>query len=139
MSEEIRFKELNKINCKVEKKGRFNYISWASAWKELKSMYPSATFTNYQFDKVIKKGDVTQKTSSFVSPEGFVRVGVTVNGVEHVEDYPVLNNLNKPIPDPDSFEINKSLKRALAKAIALHGIGLYVFEGEDLPEDKDEK
>lgn len=131
------FEKLSKVECKVEKKGRFNYISWADAWKELKKIYPNANYRVYESETTIKKGDVTKKTKSFVfqhNDEGFVKVGVMINNIEHIEIFPILNNYNKPISNPNVFDVNTSIKRALAKAIAQFGLGLYVYSGEDLPE-----
>jgi len=65
----------------------------------------------------------------------FVKVSVTVNGVSREQVHPVLDNRNKPIKTPDAFQINTSIQRCLAKAIALHGLGLYLFAGEDLPDN----
>jgi hypothetical protein len=63
----------------------------------------------------------------------FVQVTVTVEGIERTQIHPVLDNRNKTIESPNSFQINTSIQRCLAKAIALHGLGLYIFAGEDLP------
>ena len=64
----------------------------------------------------------------------FVDVWVEVEGISLSQIHPVLDNRNDPIEKPNAFQINTSLQRALAKAIALHGLGLYIFAGEDLPE-----
>ena len=123
------FNTLSKIKCKVEKKGRFNYVSWAEAWKEVKKLYPTANYKVYENDKGFP---------AFVSGEvgGFVKIGVTIEGLEHVEVYPILNNFNKAIPKTmmNVFDINNAIKRGMVKALAQHGLGLYVYEGEDLPE-----
>jgi hypothetical protein len=66
----------------------------------------------------------------------FVKVTVTVNGVDRTQVHPVLDNRNKTIDDPNAFQVNTSIQRCLAKAIALHGLGLYIFAGEDLPVDE---
>jgi hypothetical protein len=64
----------------------------------------------------------------------FVEVAVTVEGITHSQIHPVLDNNNRPIASPNSFQINTSIQRALVKAIALHGLGLYIYAGEDLPD-----
>ena len=69
----------------------------------------------------------------------FVEVAVTVEGITHSQIHPVLNNQNKPIDSPNSFQINTSIQRCLVKAIALHGLGLYIYSGEDLPESAKEE
>ena len=121
------FSDLNQIDVssRVEKKGGFTYLSWAYAVGELKKRHPKATW------EVIRSNGLP-----FLQTElgYFVEVSVTVEGVTHSQIHPVLDNRNKPITKPNAFEINTSLQRALVKAIALHGLGLYIYAGEDLPE-----
>src|SRR5207344_1852762 len=64
----------------------------------------------------------------------FVEVAVTVQGVALTQIHPVLDSKNRPIAEPTCFDINTSIQRCLVKAIALHGLGLYVYAGEDLPD-----
>jgi len=122
------FDKLFKIDVSkyVKKKGNFNYLSWAYAVQELKKVCPTARWG------VTKAED----GSPFFETECgfFVEVWVDVDGVNLSQVHPVLDNRNQPIEKPNSFQINTSLQRALAKAIALHGLGLYIFAGEDLPE-----
>jgi len=110
----------------VRKKGKFNYLSWAYAVQELKRACPTARWG------VTKAED----GSPFFKTECgyFVDVWVEVDGVSLSQIHPVLDNRNQAIEEPNAFQINTSLQRALAKAIALHGLGLYIFAGEDLPE-----
>ena len=110
----------------TQKKGRFNYLSWAYAVQELKRTCPSARWG------VTKAED---GAPFFKTDCGyFVEVWVDVDGVSLSQVHPVLDNRNQPIEKPNAFHINTSLQRALAKCIALHGLGLYIFAGEDLPE-----
>ena len=110
----------------VKQKGKFNYLSWAYAVQELKRACPTARWG------VTKAED---GSPFFVTECGyFVDVWVEVDGVSLSQIHPVLDNRNDPIEKPNAFHINTSLQRALAKAIALHGLGLYIFAGEDLPE-----
>ena len=110
----------------VKQKGKFNYLSWAYAVQELKRVCPTARWG------VTKAED---GSPFFVTECGyFVDVWVEVDGVSLSQIHPVLDNRNDPIEKPNAFQINTSLQRALAKAIALHGLGLYIFAGEDLPE-----
>ena len=122
------FDELIKIDVSkyVEKKGNFNYLSWAYAVRELKKVCPDATWG------VIKAEDGSPFMQTACGY--FVEVWVEVEGCRLSQVHPVLDNRNKPIESPNSFHINTSIQRALAKAIALHGLGLYIFAGEDLPE-----
>ena len=110
----------------TEKKGQFSYLSWAYAVQELKRACPTARWG------VTKAED---GSPFFVTECGyFVDVWVEVDGVSLSQIHPVLDHRNQPIEKPNAFQINTSLQRALAKAIALHGLGLYIFAGEDLPE-----
>ena len=110
----------------TEKKGKFSYLSWAYAVQELKKACPTARWG------VTKAED---GSPFFVTECGyFVDVWVEVDGISLSQIHPVLDNRNDPIEKPNAFQINTSLQRALAKAIALHGLGLYIFAGEDLPE-----
>ena len=110
----------------VKKKGKFSYLSWCYAVQELKRACPNARWG------VTKAED---GAPYFKTECGyFVEVWVDVDGVSLSQIHPVLDNRNQPIEKPNAFHINTSLQRALAKAIALHGLGLYIFAGEDLPE-----
>lgn len=122
------YTELSKIDVSehLEKKGKFNYLSWTYAVDQLRKRHPEATWEVMRFD-----GNPYMKTEVGY----FVEVSVSVNGVNLSQIHPVLNNQNKPIEKPNSFDINTSIQRCLVKAIALHGLGLYVFSGEDLPMD----
>lgn len=129
------FADLNAINVsdKVEKKNGLSYLSWAYAWGELKKKHSNANYKIYEReDGCIYWTD--EKTC-------WVKVGVTVGEIEHIEYLPVMNNVNKSIPKENvtSFEVNKAIQRALTKAIARHGLGLYIYAGEDLPEEENGK
>jgi hypothetical protein len=115
--------EIN-VNDHVEKKGKFGYLSWAWAVDTLKKNHPDATW-----EVIRHNGMPFMKTEVGF----FVEVAVTVNGITHSQIHPVLNNFNKPIEKPTTFDINTSIQRCLVKAIALHGLGLYIYAGEDLP------
>jgi len=129
MVEENYFVELSKIKGSVEKKNGLSYISWADAWDKLKIEFPLANFKVYQSESGMPY---------FADGSGgFVKVGVSVKELEHIVFLPVLDNRNQSVKKENLnvFAINKSIQRALAKAIAMHGMGLYVFRGEDLPTD----
>ena len=122
------FEVLRKHNVSkyMEKKGQFNYLSWAYAVEELRKLKPNATW------RVIKDENGFPYTST---PAGhFVEVEVTVDDISLSQIHPVLDHRNQTIEQPNAFQINTSIQRCLAKAIALHGLGLYIFRGEDLPE-----
>ena len=126
------FKVLSQIdvNGKTEKKGQFTYLSWAFAWGELKKVSPSATAKVYH--------DKNTNMPYFASKAGvIVKVGVTVEGLEHVNYLPVMDYRNAAIaPEKVTMmDVNKAIQRSTVKAIALHGLGLYIYAGEDLPEE----
>ncbi|SFI35424.1 MULTISPECIES: DUF1071 domain-containing protein [unclassified Bacillus (in: firmicutes)] len=126
------FAELASIDVSkhVEKKGRFSYLSWSWAVDQLLKKCPNATWQVVRFD-----GLPYLKTEVGY----FVEVEVTVNNITRSQIHPVLDNYNKPIATPTSFQINTSIQRCLAKAIALHGLGLYIYSGEDIPQDDEPK
>lgn len=124
------FKLLNSIdvNEHVEKKNNLSYLSWAWAWAELKNVFPDATYTIYENN---------EGWNYFTDGRtGWVKTGVTVNGIEHIEYLPIMDFRNKSIPleNITSFDVNKAIQRSLTKAVARHGLGLYIYAGEDLPE-----
>lgn len=129
------FVELNAINVsgKTEKKNGLTYLSWAWAWGELKKIHPDAFYTVYENSQ-----GWNYHTDGRT---GWVKTGVTVNGLEHIEYLPIMDFRNKSIPADaiTSFDVNKTIQRSLTKAVARHGLGLYVFAGEDLPEDEREE
>lgn len=127
MSEINFFEQLATINVNeyVEKKGKFSYLSWAWAVDQLRRHDPQATWEVMRFN-----GMPFMKTECGY----FVEVAVTCSGITLSQIHPVLNNNNKPIEKPNAFEINTSIQRCLVKAIALHGLGLYIYAGEDLPD-----
>jgi len=127
------FKILNDINVseKTEKKNGLTYLSWAWAWGEVKKLHPDATYTIYE--RETQYGPVNYFTDGRTC---WVKTGVTVNGIEHIEDLPVLDfrNISIPLDKVTSYDVNKAIQRSLTKACARHGLGLYIYAGEDLPE-----
>lgn len=130
------FERLNGINVNehTEKKNGLTYLSWAWAWAEVKKVYPEATYTIYE--RMTEYGEVNYFTDGRTC---WVKTGVTLNGVEHIEMLPVMDYRNKSIPveQVTSFDVNKSIQRSLTKACARHGLGLYIYAGEDLPEGEE--
>jgi hypothetical protein len=128
------FEKLNNINVndKTENRSGLTYLSWAWAWGELKKEYPLSYYTIYE-----------NAEGLFYHTDGktcWVKTGVTVvDGewkLEHIEYLPVMDYRNKSIPldSVTSFDVNKAIQRSLTKAVARHGLGLYIYAGEDLPE-----
>lgn len=116
------------VRPKAEKKGRADYLSWAHAWDMLKSKYPQA-------QRVIYESEHTGLNYFTDGKTAYVKVGVLVNDMEHIDMLPVMDHRNKSIPVDKvcSFEVNKTIQRATAKAIAMHGLGLSLWTGEDVP------
>ena len=129
------FQKLFKINVndKVEKKNGLTYLSWAYAWAEVKKLFPDANYTIYE---------TLEGINYFTDGRtAWVKTGVKVNGIEHIEYLPIMDYKNKSIPleQITSFDVNKTIQRSLTKAVARHGLGLYIYAGEDLPESDEEK
>lgn len=126
------FETLNSINVsgKTEKKNGLTYLSWAYAWAEVKKLYPTATYKVYERDT--QWGPVNYFTDGRTC---WVKVGVTINGLEHIEMLPVMDYRKSISLDKvTSVDVNKSIQRAVVKACARHGLGLYIYACEDLPE-----
>ena len=137
MSKINTFNKLNKVNIKeyIEHKGQFMYLSWAHAVEEVCSVEPETTWEVHEYEQENGLLAPYMKTDT-----GFyVRVTVWVNGIARSQTHPVLDHKNQPIAKPNSIQINTSIQRCLAKAIALHGLGLSLFYGEDLPKDAKEE
>ena len=117
------------VSDKIDKKNNLSYLSWAWAWAELKKKHPDAFFTVYE-----NKDGWNYHTDGRTA---WVKTGVTVNGLEHIEYLPVMNYQNKSIPyaSVTSYDVNKSIQRSLTKAIGRHGLGLCLYAGEDLPDE----
>lgn len=127
------FQELNSINVNdhTEAKNGLTYLSWAWAWAELKKRYPDAFYTVYE----------NKDGWNYFHDGGtcWVKTGVTVCGIEHIEYLPIMDFKNKSIPlgSVTSFDVNKAIQRSLTKAVARHGLGLYIYAGEDIPDESD--
>ena len=119
-----KYAELRKIDVSnnIEKKNGLSYLSWAWAVDQLLQADPSAT---WEYKEPAKFGETLM-----------VFCSVTAFGKTMTAQLPVMDYRNKAIPNPDAFAVNTAMQRALAKAIALHGIGLYIYAGEDLPREE---
>lgn len=129
------FETLNSVNVNnhTEQKNGLTYLSWAWAWGTLKTFYPNATYKVYENElgwNYFNDG----KTA-------WVKTSVSVEGIENIEYLPIMDYNNKSIPleKITSFDVNKAIQRSLTKAVARHGLGLYVYAGEDLPQEEQEK
>ena len=102
----------------IKEKGQYNYISWATAWDHVSRAYPDVTFTK-------KLSDI----------DGFVSVSITIEGRTLTEEFPILDYKNKPVSQPNAFQINTAFQRGLVKCLGMFGYGLFIYKGEDLPPD----
>ena len=114
------------VNDDKEKKGKYDYLSWADAWKHVQNSVKSAS---YELLDDLVYPDNTRE----------VRCSVTIDGVTHTMWLAVMNNTMQAIKNPDAQAINKARMRCFVKAIAMHGLGLYIYQGEDLPDAPEEK
>lgn len=126
------FSVLNRINVNehTEQKGNLTYLSWAWAWSKVKENYPEAFYTIYEN---------ADGWNYFTDGRTcWVKTGVTIEGLEHIEYLPVMDYKNRPVPldAVTSTDVNKTIQRSLTKACARHGLGLYIYAGEDLPEEE---
>lgn len=125
------FQTLSSISVKdkVEQKGNLDYLSWANSWAMLKSMYPDAQRKVYEHDHTGFNYFTDGKTA-------WVKVGIIVNDLEHVDYLPIMDFRNNalPIDKVTATDVNKAIQRSTAKAIAMHGLGLSLWTGEDIPE-----
>lgn len=133
MSNKSVFEQLSALNLssKVEKRGNLSYLSWATAWAECKKLFPDMTRTVYESE--------TGMNYFSDGATAWVKVGVTINGLEYIDYLPVMNHMNKSIQlaSLTSFDVNKTIQRSTVKALALHGLALNIYAKEDFPEATD--
>ena len=112
------------VNEHTEKKVNLTYLSWAWAWAEALKADPKATF------KVEMFGD---KCFMDINGTAMVWVTVTIFDKPMTCQLPVMDHRNKAIQNPDAFQVNTAIMRCMTKALSLHGLGLYIYNGDDLP------
>jgi hypothetical protein len=117
------------VNDHTEKKANLTYLSWAWAWAEALKADPNA---HYQVQMWGKPGE--EKCYMDINGTCMVWVTVTMFGKPMTCQLPVMDHRNKAIPNPDAFQVNTAIMRCMTKALSLHGLGLYIYAGEDLPE-----
>jgi len=117
------------VNDHTEKKNGLTYLSWAWAWAEALKADPTASFEV----KTFMRDQYTEVPYMDVNGTGLVWVTVTMFEKPMTCMLPVMNHRNQPIPAPNAFEVNTAIMRCMTKALALHGLGLYIYSGDDLP------
>jgi len=122
------FKELSAIDVsdKIEKKGKLDYISWANSWAMLKNKYPNA-------QRIVYESEETGLNFFTDGQTAYVKVGIKINDLEHIDFLPVMDFRNNSIPltKMTTMDVNTAIQRSTAKAIAMHGLGLSLWIGED--------
>jgi len=123
------FKKLSEVDVKskIVKKGNQDYLSWSNAWSLLKQNYPTA-------QRIVYEDSLTGLNYFTDHKTAYVKVGVIVDGIEHIDYLPIMsyNNKSIKIEDVTSFDVTKTIQRSMTKAIAMHGLGLSLWSGEDL-------
>ena len=123
------FKKLSAINIKdvIEKKGKHSYLSWASAWSLIKESFPST-------QRVVYENEHNGLNYFTDGTSAYVKVGISIEGLEHIDYLPIMDYRNQSIKidKVTSMDVNTAIQRSTAKAIAMHGLGLSLWIGEDL-------
>ena len=133
MSNKSVFEQLSSLNLssKTEKRGNLTYLSWAHAWSECKKLFPDMSRTVYESD--------TYMNYFTDGSTAWVKVGVTIQGQEHIDYLPVMDMRNQSVPlaNITSMQVNKTIQRSTVKALALHGLALNIYAKEDFPSESD--
>jgi len=123
------FKKLSAINIKdlIAKKGKHSYLSWASAWSLIKEEFPTT-------QRLVYENEYTGLNYFTDGTSAYVKVGISVDGLEHIDYLPIMDYRNQSIKidKVTSMDVNTAIQRSTAKAIAMHGLGLSLWIGEDL-------
>jgi hypothetical protein len=119
------------VNEHTEKKNGLTYLSWAWAWQEALKADPTAHF----HVKTFMRDQYTEVPYMDINGTAMVWVSVYMFGQPRTCMLPVMNHRNQPIQNPDAFQVNTAIMRCMTKALALHGLGLYIYSGDDLPEE----
>jgi hypothetical protein len=133
MSNKSVFEQLSSLNLssKTEKRGNLTYLSWAHAWAECKKLFPDMNRTVYESE--------TGMNYFSDGATAWVKVGVTINGQEHIDYLPVMDMRNQSVPlaNITSMQVNKTIQRSTVKALALHGLAINIYAREDFPSESD--
>jgi hypothetical protein len=126
--------ELLKINVNdhTEKKGQLTYLSWAWAWAEVLKVDPAATWIVHTYGP-----QGAEQPCMWIGETAMVHTSVTVNGLRRECMLPVMDHKNNALKSPDARKVSDAIMRCMTKAISMHGLGLYIYAGEDLPEGEE--
>ena len=120
------------VNDHTEKKNNLTYLSWAWAWAEVLKIDPIAVWVVHTYGP-----QGAEEPCMRIGKTAMVHVSVTIKGLRRECMLPVMDHRNKAIQDPDAFAVNTAIMRCMTKAISMHGLGLYIYAGEDLPEGEE--
>ena len=134
MSNFQKLRDIN-VNSKIEKKNNLSYLSWAWAVDQLLMQDPAATWEYMLFNVKDANGNDNTVPYSSINGTAMIFCTVTAFGKKMTAQLPVMDFRNKAIVNPDAYAVNTAMQRCLAKGIALHGLGLYIYAGEDMPEE----
>lgn len=121
------------VSGRIEKKNGLSYLSWAWAWQEVLKVDPGATWVVHQYGP-----PGNEQPCMWIGKTAMVHVSVTIGGVRRECMLPVMDHRNKAVPDPDARQVSDAIMRCMVKTVAMHGLGLFVYAGEDLPEAEDQ-
>ena len=116
------------VNEHTEKKGALTYLSWAWAWAEVLKVDPQATWVVHTYGP-----QGAEQPCMWIGDTAMVHTSVTVNGLRRECMLPVMDHKNNAVKQPDSRKVSDAIMRCMTKAISMHGLGLYIYAGEDLP------
>jgi Protein of unknown function (DUF1071) len=122
------------VNDHTEKKGGLTYLSWAWAWAEVLKIDAAATWVVHQYGP-----QGSEQPCMWIGDTAMVHTSVTIHGVRRECLLPVMDNRNNAVKSPDARKVSDAIMRCMTKAIAMHGLGLYIYAGEDLPETTDQE
>ena len=120
------------VNDKTERKGQLTYLSWAWAWAEVLKFDPLATWLVHTYGP-----QGAEQPCMWIGETAMVHTSVTIQGLRRECMLPVMDNRNNAVKLPDSRKISDAIMRCMTKAISMHGLGLYIYAGEDLPEGEE--
>jgi hypothetical protein len=120
------------VNDKTEKKGGLTYLSWAWAWAEALKADPAATWVVHTYGP-----QGAEQPCMWIGETAMVHTSVTINGTRRECMLPVMDHKNNAVKLPDARKISDAIMRCMTKAISMHGLGLYIYAGEDLPQEAD--
>jgi hypothetical protein len=121
------------VNDHTEKKGQLTYLSWAWAWAEVLKVDPKATWVVHMYGP-----PGAEQPCMWIGETAMVHTSVTINGLTRECLLPVMDNRNNAMKNPDARKVSDAIMRCMTKAISMHGLGLYIYAGEDLPEGEDQ-